>query len=163
MQQALQAWHAEARGSILAATVMPDHVHVLFSSGSRLSVGQCVARWKAEVLRKNSYEEKWQRDFWEHRIRVDENEERYGFYMFLNPYRAGLVDPDQAWPGWWAPEPKRLPFLAALDAQGVPPKAWMDWPAERFAGLETGEERSERASVKDAPTGTGEQAETAPC
>ena len=118
---------------------MLDHVHVLFSPGDLLSVGQCVARWKAEVSRKVFRRDEWQRDFWDHRIRPDEKEEGYAFYMFLNPYRAGLIEPRQTWPGWWAPDPKRFSFLAALDAQGVPPKEWMNWPAEKFAGLATGE------------------------
>ncbi|HYD82856.1 MAG TPA: transposase [Opitutus sp.] len=81
----LRAWHAEGDRAVLAATIMPDHVHVLFQLGTRLTVGQCVGRSKS-VARKNAgYEDGWQRDFWEHRLRADESAEDYALYIFLNP------------------------------------------------------------------------------
>jgi hypothetical protein len=30
-------------------------------------------------------------------------------------------------------------FTAALDASGAPPREWIEWPDERFAGLAHGE------------------------
>jgi putative transposase len=48
---ALRAWHAEGDDAILAATVMPDHVHILFKLGNSLGVGRCVSRWKSAMRR----------------------------------------------------------------------------------------------------------------
>lgn len=139
MLEALRAWHREGDGSVLAATVMPDHVHVLFTLGTRLDVGRCVSRWKAEGRRLAGYAGAWQRDFWEHRLRSPEQEEEYALYIYLNPYRAGVVAKTAAWPGWWAPEPKRFRFFGILGAGGEPPGEWISWPDERFAALNTGE------------------------
>jgi REP element-mobilizing transposase RayT len=88
---ALRAWHGEGDGAVLAATIMPDHVHVLFHLGTRLTVGQCMGRWKSVARKIAGYEGGWQRDFWEHRLRADESAEDYALYIFLNPYRAGLL------------------------------------------------------------------------
>ena len=138
--QVLCSWHEHGDGgALLAATVMPDHVHVLCQLGCRYTVGQCVGRWKTEILREIHYAENWQRDFWEHRLRADESWEEYGLYTFLNPYRARLLRKHEAWPGWLAPEPAKFRFTAALTANGIPPAEWLDWPDTRFTGLSTGE------------------------
>ena len=139
MTNALRAWHNEGVGSIRAATVMPDHVHVLFTLGARLDVGRCVSRWKALGRRSAGYAGRWQRDFWEHRVREQAQEEDYALYVYLNPYRAGLLSRTTKWSGWWAPEPARFSFSSLLGADGEPPAEWISWPEERFAGLETGE------------------------
>ncbi|MDP1578715.1 MAG: transposase [Candidatus Didemnitutus sp.] len=136
---AIRSWHEEGDGSVLAATVMPDHVHVLFVLGQRLSVGRCVSRWKAEAGRASGYSGRWQRDFWEHRVRADESWEDYGLYVFLNPYRAALVGHTVAWPWWWVPDPSYFRFVELIGKNGEPPPQWIDWPPERFAGLATGE------------------------
>ena len=139
MLTALRDWHEEGDGRVLAATVMPDHVHVLFALGRRLDVGRCVSRWKAIGRRLAGYPGAWQRDFWEHRVRVQAQEEDYAPYIYLNPYRAGLWSRSSAWPGWWAPELMRFRFTGLLGPGGEPPLEWLAWPDERFAGLETGE------------------------
>jgi REP element-mobilizing transposase RayT len=137
--ETLRFWHEENDGRILAVTVMPDHLHVLFELGTRLTLGRCLARWKASTRHKIDYAEDWQRDFWEHRVREDERWEDYGLYIFLNPYRAGLISRGEAWPWWWVPEPKVFSFMQALDSRGAPPSEWIDWPEDRFAGLKVGE------------------------
>jgi len=138
MLTALLAWHDENDGLLLAGCVMPDHVHMLFRLGPQLNVGRCVARWKSQVRRACGYTGGWQRDFWEHRIRPDEEFEAYGLYLFLNPYRAGLINADQSWSGWICPEPAQFRFSNALHEGGIPPKEWLDWPEERFENLKVG-------------------------
>jgi len=136
---AIRNWHQEGDGAVLAVTVMPDHLHVLFTLGDRLDVGRCVSRWKTAGRRASGYAGEWQRDFWERRVRDDESPEDYARYILLNPYRAGLAGRGQAWPWWWAPDAEQFRFLALLGSQGEPPEEWIDWPEERFAGLATGE------------------------
>jgi hypothetical protein len=81
----------------------------------------------------------WQRDFWEHRLGYDETCEEYGLYLYLNPYRAGLLARSKAWTGWWVPEPRNFKFMELLGPKGEPPQEWIEWPAEKFAELKTGE------------------------
>lgn len=136
--KALRTWHEEHDGSVLAASVMPDHAHVLFSLGSKLEVGRCVSRWKAVAQRLSGYPGKWQRDFWEHRLRDVEGWEDYALYIFLNPYRAGLLR-HGSWPGWWAPEAGWFRFLGCLEPDGGPPTEWLAWSDDRFANITTSE------------------------
>lgn len=133
----LGKWHTEGDGAVWAAVVMPDHIHVLFEAGVRLSVGRCVSRWKTQARAAAGYAGEWQRDFWEHRVRDGESIEEYGWYLILNPYRAGLCQPDVTWPGWWCPDKTRFEFSQSLSAEGVPPREWLDWDEERFAHLKT--------------------------
>jgi putative transposase len=138
MLDTLALWHSRKKGRVLAATVMPDHVHVLFELGDALTLGQSVALWKADVRRKIAYEEVFQRDFWEHRLRADEEAETYALYVFLNPFRDGLIRRDETWTGWWAPEPDLFRFSGLLE-NGMPPREWINWPKERFGALKVGE------------------------
>ena len=135
----LRRWHAEPSGTVLIAGVMPDHAHVLFELAAGFTVGQAVARWKSETRKSLGYAHAFQRDFWEHRVRETEAIEDYGLYIFLNPYRAGLIRADQPWAGSWTPQPRLFGFTESLTAAGGPPQEWIDWPAERFAGLAHGE------------------------
>ena len=134
----LRDWHAEGDGALLAAVVMPDHVHVLMELGDKLSVGRCVSRWKNLMLRKLEYAGKWQRDFWEHRIRSHEKVEDYALYMFLNPYWAGLVSSRSTWPGWWTPNSSYFKFASALNKDGCPPNEWLGYSSMHFEGLAFG-------------------------
>ncbi|MBX3735989.1 MAG: transposase [Candidatus Didemnitutus sp.] len=115
----------------LAATVMPDHFHWLFTLGERLTLGRVLAKFKVQSGRLwNGRIGEWQRDYFEHRLRENESSESYGFYVFMNPYRSNLIRADQAWPGWHCPRPERFRFTAVLDAAGRPPPQWLDLPPE---------------------------------
>lgn len=135
----LRAWHMERAGRILAVQVMPDHVHVLLESGGNMDMAPVVSRWRAAVRRAAGYAQTFEEKFRDHRLALAENPEDYAQYMFMEPYRQGLAKEDAAWAGWWLPEGSTLIFTAALVARGVPPKEWLAWPADKFAGLAHGE------------------------
>jgi len=121
-----------------AFTVMPDHMHWLFTLGARLSLGRVVARLKARTT--NVLDGRglaWQRDFFEHRLRAEETIEPYGLYVFLNPYRATLLPAQATWPHWWCPCPENFRFLADLNPDGTPPVEWIGEPVPK--GLALGE------------------------
>ena len=118
---------------------MPDHAHVLFELGPTLTVGQTVSMWKANVRRRIGHSEAFQRDFWEHRLRRDDEVEQYALYMFLNPYRQGLISRKEIWPGWWLPDPRLFRFSQLLVADKFPPHEWLGWPDEKFERLAVGE------------------------
>lgn len=135
----LTQWQSERDGTIIGAIVMPDHLHALVELSSALSVGRLVARWKTKTMEATNYAGRWQRDFWEHRLRCEESWDDFGLYMFLNPYRAGLTATDCQWHGWYCPNPSRFGFMQALKSPGVPPPEWIGWPADRFRSLAIGE------------------------
>ena len=112
-----------------AFTSMPDHCHWLFRLGGRLSLGRIMAKFKGqtnEALAATHHA--WQRDFYEHRLLSDEDLEDYALYIFLNPYRAGLVPFTASWPWWWTAAPTALRFLPMLDPGGTPPAEWIAQP-----------------------------------
>jgi REP element-mobilizing transposase RayT len=128
---ARQAWLSLAElGDVewLAVAVMPDHVHALFTLGARLTVSQTLGKAKATITRTlgRSPATVWQENAFEHRLRDGEECEAYGFYVFMNPYVAGLASMDGPWPGWACSDDARLHFLAGRTAAGAPAPEWLD-------------------------------------
>ena len=117
---------ASGDARMLAATLMPDHVHLLFVLGDRLSLDRLVAKWKARVRPTPGSEAAWQANYFEHRLRSDESEEAYAWYVFMNPYRAGLVTVDEVWPGWWPHAESAWTFLALARSGPRPQPEWLD-------------------------------------
>ncbi len=93
-----EVWYARL------VTIMPDHVHLLLSfPDTEKRVQIVVSKWKewtAKTLRI-----KWQRDFFEHRLRKEENLREKADYILANPVRAGLVDRTENWPYVFIAEP----------------------------------------------------------
>ena len=118
-------------GELLAATIMPDHVHLLLTLGERLTVSRVVAKLKAAVSRTHS-SVRWQLNFFEHRLRQASEAEGFAFYTFMNPYTAGLCRLDQVWPGWM-PSPRTRWLFEEKQREGrLPQLEWLH-EAERFA------------------------------
>ncbi|MDR0351983.1 MAG: transposase [Opitutaceae bacterium] len=134
----LRSGHDAGDWSIEIATCMPDHLHILFALGERLSVGRCVARWKFQIRRAIDTSTRFQRDFWEHLLRPDEDHDRYGLYIFLNPYRARLIPGTRTWPGTWMPAPESFAFSEHLNPDGTPPPEWLGYPLSFFDKLHIG-------------------------
>jgi REP element-mobilizing transposase RayT len=93
--------------------IMPDHVHALlsFPSCGPLSPGrdgrlgeaspphtiqQTISLWKRWTALQLKVQ--WQRDFFEHRLRSEENWRQKADYIWDNPVRKGLVKNAQDWP-----------------------------------------------------------------
>ena len=114
--------------ALLCATLMPDHVHLLLILGSRLSLARLIAKFKAQSRRILPPGAAWQRNFFEHRLRVDEPTNDYARYIFLNPYRQRLLKPGDRWPQWIAGNGANFDFLYQLDADGCPPRTWLETP-----------------------------------
>lgn len=132
LHQAFAGFARTGDADTIAATVMPDHTHWLFTLGARLSLGRVLARFKTETraeLAKLGLD--WQRDFFEHQLRSEERIEDYGLYVFLNPYRAALLDPAETWPGWYCPKPGCFSFTGQLKANGTPPQEWIGLPVPK--------------------------------
>ena len=77
-------------------TVMPDHVHIIASFGSGLGLKKILSAWKGYQCRQHGID--WQENFFDHRLRTDDEFIEKAHYVRMNPVRAGLVDHWEAWP-----------------------------------------------------------------
>jgi REP element-mobilizing transposase RayT len=81
---------------------MPDHAHLLIGVGSGADLCRLVGSWKsrcflARRVAGNSTRF-WQRSFYDHAIRGDEDLLAAARYVLENPVRAGLVKDYREYP-----------------------------------------------------------------
>ncbi len=74
---------------------------MLVSMSPEHDLAKTVGLWK-RWLTKN-HEIDWQPNFFEHRLRKNENRDEKGQYIFENPIRAGLAKRIEDWPWIWMP------------------------------------------------------------
>ena len=79
--------------------VMPDHVHGLFRFPIDENMQTVISAWKRLTSRRNGV--RWQRDFFDHRIRNEEERMEKWDYIVMNPVRKGLVEDPNLWPFVW--------------------------------------------------------------
>jgi len=88
--------------TLRSLTVMPDHLHLFFILGERLTLSQTIARLKAKtqmLVRPHGVD--WQDNFYDHKVRREDSIESIIRYIYLNPYRAGLIQLDECWPHFY--------------------------------------------------------------
>jgi putative transposase len=77
--------------SVLAYCLMPDHLHILIQSGKwPHDLRQFIRGFKSSVTRATG-RRLWQRGFFEHVLRKEENILAVAEYILNNPVRKGLV------------------------------------------------------------------------
>ena len=81
--------------------IMPDHVHGLFRFPNidpvqNQTMRKAIRNWKSWTAK--SLKIKWQRNWFDHRLRTDEKEHDTAEYIRNNPVRAGLVKNAADWP-----------------------------------------------------------------
>ena len=117
--------------TFLASTIMPNHLHLLALLTGRLTLSRVVGKLKAltePVLRVEG--PRWQENFFEHRLQPEDRASDYARYIFLNPYRAGLIRRNDEWP-WWRRSPEHgFDFLSMLDDGRFPPVEWLQMDDE---------------------------------
>src|SRR2546421_4377473 len=69
--------------------LMPDHVHMLATFGPDVSMQRVIQNWKRYTAKQAQIS--WQRDFFDHRLRDEENLIEKANYILNNPVRAGLI------------------------------------------------------------------------
>jgi REP element-mobilizing transposase RayT len=92
-----------ARYRLHAWTIMPNHVHVLFSQISGNPLGAVIASWKRftaaqanqRLGRSGPF---WQKDYWDRFIRDDDHFAAAEHYIDMNPVKAGLIGLAHDWP-----------------------------------------------------------------
>src|SRR5256714_3096294 len=93
-----QIWYAHV------AVIMPDHVHLVLGFPDReRRIEVIVSKWKEWTAKLLGI--RWQRDFFEHRLRREESFREKADYVLANPVRAGLVDRAEDWPYTFIADP----------------------------------------------------------
>ena len=111
---------------LLCGTIMPDHVHVLFTLGAKNSLSRTQQKFKS--LTKRPLETrgfKWQGNFYDHRLREKASAEAFAFYMFMNPYRQGLLQLDERWPYWILNKTYKPEFMGTVESGKSLPEPWL--------------------------------------
>ena len=121
-----KAMSADGTWSLRCAVVMPDHSHLLIELGSRLSLAKAVQRLKAKTSATlRSAKLQWERGFFDRKLRIDDELLPLFLYIYLNPYRAGLLTSAQSWASYFCCEADWSWFKEQLD-QERPIPAWLE-------------------------------------
>ncbi len=77
--------------------LMPDHLHAIIAFPREPGMQILIANWKRFVAGK--FGVKWQRDFFDHRLRNRHELEEKTSYILMNPVRKGLCEQveDRVW------------------------------------------------------------------
>ena len=80
--------------------LMPDHLHMLMRLPPEAkTLKRLISDWKRWISRECGI--RWQRDFFDHRLRWDESWAEKAEYIAQNPVRMGLVKAAEEWPYVW--------------------------------------------------------------
>jgi len=110
-----------------AMILMPDHVHWLFKIVGKTSLGQLVRMMKYKILEPVKGGGKgWQKNYFEHQLRMEEIVEPYAQYIFLNPYRKDLISLNEKWPFWIGNTKFQFKFEAMVEENEMVPKQWIN-------------------------------------
>ncbi len=101
----MRALHDDETVSSLAWVIMPDHAHWLFQLGEGAELSAAMKRFKAcSAHRVNDHLGRqgalWQKAFYDHALRKDEDMCGVARYIIANPLRAGLVGNIGDYPLW---------------------------------------------------------------
>ena len=75
--------------------LMPDHLHALVAIDGEASLSKIISDFKRATAKFGDI--RWQRNFFDHRLRHDESLEEKAEYIRNNPVRAGLVRGPDDW------------------------------------------------------------------
>jgi putative transposase len=89
-------YHKRGRWNLTLLLLMPDHLHGLIGVDGRDSLSQLVRDYKRITARMAGV--RWQRNFFDHRLRHDESLAEKFAYICQNPMRAGLIHNERDWP-----------------------------------------------------------------
>ncbi|MBI4318570.1 MAG: transposase [Chloroflexi bacterium] len=94
--QVLREHAAKTDVRIYGFCVMPDHVHIVLGPSESCDVVTFVGQFKnlaqRAAWRHGAVGSFWQKRFWDHFLRAEEQLERVVEYVLNNPVRAGLVE-----------------------------------------------------------------------
>jgi REP-associated tyrosine transposase len=89
-------YHVAERWYLELILLMPDHLHMLIAIEGDTDLSDLIRDFKRITAKTARI--RWQRNFFDHRLRHDESEDEKAEYIRQNPIRAGLIETDQEWP-----------------------------------------------------------------
>ncbi|CAA6689459.1 Unannotated [Lentimonas sp. CC19] len=108
------------------ATIMPDHVHLLYTLGNTLTLSQVQAKLKTFTNQALATAElHWQSNYFDHHLRHDASLEKFAYYIFLNPYKKHLIEVNESWPWWTLNRSYRPEFSLSLKDGQFPQPEWL--------------------------------------
>lgn len=101
----MQTLEDEGRLKSVAWVLMPDHLHWLFQLNDSGTLDETIRLFKGRSSRRvNSLLHRqgplWQRAFYDHALRAEEDLRTTARYIVANPLRAGIVDIIGDYPHW---------------------------------------------------------------
>lgn len=79
----IQRMETEGIWNMRCAVIMPDHVHLLFQLGEKLTLGKATARLKSKsIAGLKTRGLRWQKGYFEHRLRPEENPLTLFLYIY---------------------------------------------------------------------------------
>lgn len=121
----MQRMTTEGCWTLRCSTVMPDHAHLFFTLGERLTLSQTIARLKTKtqaLVRR--FGTGWQNNFYDHKVRPNDSIESIMRYIYLNPYHAGLIQPIDSWMHFYCCE-KDSKWFDCLADDELPFPEWL--------------------------------------
>ncbi len=116
---------ADATWALRCGVIMPDHLHLFVSLGDRLPLSRCLQRLKAKTCASlQAADLAWERGYFDHRMRPDDDAAPVFRYIDLNPYRAGLLPLDRRWSQYWCRAEDWEWFRTQLD-RDLPVPDWL--------------------------------------
>ena len=76
--------------------LMPDHLHGIFRFCQDPGMTKSITSWKSFTAKNGPVH--WQRDFFDHRLRNEQELEETISYILWNPVRKGLCKSPEEWP-----------------------------------------------------------------
>ncbi len=89
-------YHEQARWNLNLLLLIPDHLHALFGVDGQTSLAQLIRDYKRIIAKITGV--RWQRNFFDHRLRHGESLAEKFAYICQNPVRAGLIRSETDWP-----------------------------------------------------------------
>ena len=84
---------------VISCIIMPDHLHLIARWNHMTGMSRLVEGLKRYISRHEGV--RWQKGFFDHRIRSDKLLRETIDYVRMNPVRAGLVQSADEWPYRW--------------------------------------------------------------
>ncbi len=107
-------YHDKQLYDLLAFTILPNHVHFLFvplanDAGEYNSIATIMNLIKGRSsrfinLELNRAGKLWQREYYDHYVRNEDELNRIVQYIVMNPVKAGLADQPKMWTWTWVVE-----------------------------------------------------------
>jgi putative transposase len=99
--EAAREYHERRRWFSRLLLIMPDHLHATIAFPREAHMSNVVGGWKSFLAKTAGV--RWQRGFFDHRLRSRKEADECRHYIRQNPVRAGLVATQESWRFVWMP------------------------------------------------------------